>query len=62
MDQKESEVLTVADVAKYLRVHTATIYKLLKARELPAFRIGADWRFKREHIDEWRIAQEKRSK
>jgi excisionase family DNA binding protein len=49
-------------VAKYLRVHTATIYKLLKARELPAFRIGADWRFKREHIDEWRTAQEKRSK
>ena len=62
MDQKEGEVLTVADVAEYLRVHPSTIYKLLKARTLPAFRIGTDWRFKREHIDEWRVAQEKRPK
>jgi len=40
MDRKENEVLTVADVAEYLRVHPSTIYKLLKARKLPAFRVG----------------------
>ena len=49
------EVLTVAELAEYLRVHPATIYKLLKARKLPAFKIGSDWRFNREHIDEWRV-------
>jgi excisionase family DNA binding protein len=54
------EVLTVAEVAEYLSVHPATIYKLLKARRLPAFKVGSDWRFNREHIDEWRAAQEKR--
>ena len=53
------EVLTAPELAKYLKVHPSTIYRLLKARKLPAFRIGSDWRFNREHIDEWRIAQEK---
>jgi excisionase family DNA binding protein len=49
----EDSVLTVNELAGYLRVHPATIYRLLKARQLPAFRVGFDWRFKRETIDEW---------
>jgi excisionase family DNA binding protein len=52
------EVLTVAELAEYLRVHRSTIYRLLKARKIPAFRIGSDWRFNREHIDEWRLKQD----
>jgi len=55
---KESEILTVTELAEYLRVHRSTIYRLLKARKLPAFRIGSDWRFNREHIDEWRLKQD----
>jgi excisionase family DNA binding protein len=46
-------VLTVKEVAKYLRVHPSTVYKLLKIQQLPAFRIGSDWRFNREQIDAW---------
>ena len=46
-------ILTVNELAGYLRVHPATIYRLLKARQLPAFRVGFDWRFKRDVIDEW---------
>jgi excisionase family DNA binding protein len=46
-------VLTVNELATYLRVHPTTIYRLLKSRQLPAFRVGADWRFKRETIDAW---------
>jgi len=52
------EILTVADVAEYLKVHPSTIYKLLKARKLPAFRMGSDWRFSRNQIDEWRLKQD----
>jgi excisionase family DNA binding protein len=46
-------ILTVSELAMYLRVHQATIYRLLKSRDLPAFRVGSDWRFDRETIDAW---------
>jgi excisionase family DNA binding protein len=52
-------VLTVSEVAAYLRVHPSTIYRLLKAHQLPAFRIGSDWRFNVEEINAWREAREK---
>jgi excisionase family DNA binding protein len=48
-----ANILTVSELASYFRVHQATIYRLLKSRELPAFRVGSDWRFDRETIDEW---------
>jgi excisionase family DNA binding protein len=53
-----SEVLTVAEVAEYLRIHRCTIYRLIKARKLPYFKIGSDYRFNREQIDQWRLRQD----
>ena len=46
-------VLTVKEVADYLKVHSFTVYKLLRNQELPGFRIGTDWRFNKERIDQW---------
>jgi excisionase family DNA binding protein len=51
------KVLTVPELCQYLRVHRSTIYRLLRRRELPAFRVGSDWRFNREAIDRWRLGQ-----
>jgi excisionase family DNA binding protein len=48
-------VMTVSEVANLLRVHRTTIYRLLKNGKIPAFRVGSDWRFNRERIDQWRI-------
>jgi excisionase family DNA binding protein len=48
-----NQILTVEEVAGYLKVHASTIYKLLKRREIPAFRVGADWRFHIVQIEEW---------
>jgi len=48
-----SPILTTAEVARYLRVHPSTIYRLLKSKELPAFKVGSDWRFNREQIDKF---------
>jgi excisionase family DNA binding protein len=56
----DDKVLTVAEVAEYLHVHPSTIYRLLRKREIPAFRVGSDWRFNRESIDDWRTARERR--
>jgi excisionase family DNA binding protein len=53
-------VLTVSDLCDYLKVHPSTIYRLLKTGQLPAFRIGSDWRFNVEHIDRWLANQEKK--
>jgi excisionase family DNA binding protein len=52
-------VMTVKEVAEYLRVHPSTVYRLLKERKIPAFLIGSDWRFNREQIDAWMVELEK---
>src|ERR1700737_924453 len=51
-------ILTVKEVANYLQVSRATVLRLLKRDQLPAFKIGSDWRFNVEQIDRWRAEQE----
>ncbi len=46
-------VMTVREVSDYLRVHPSTVYRLLKHNQIPAFRMGSDWRFNIESIDRW---------
>ena len=53
----DAKVLTVSELSEYLRVHRSTIYRLLKKGQLPGFKIGSDWRFNVEAIDEWRLQQ-----
>jgi excisionase family DNA binding protein len=48
-----TEVLTALELASYLRIHPTTVYKLAKRGELPAFKVGGDWRFKRSSIEKW---------
>jgi excisionase family DNA binding protein len=55
--QSAAKVLTVNELAQYLRVHRSTIYRLLKKGQLPGFKIGSDWRFNVEVIDDWRLRQ-----
>jgi excisionase family DNA binding protein len=45
--------MTVATLAHYLRCHTGTIYRLLKRTEIPAFKIGSDWRFSKAEVKRW---------
>ena len=50
-----NRVMTITEIAEYQRVHPSTVYRLLKQRAIPGFRVGRDWRFDRESIDEWRL-------
>ncbi len=49
----ESEILTVMEVARFLRVPKSTVYKLARLGQLPASKIGKHWRFLRRDIHEW---------
>ena len=53
-----AKVLTLEEVARYLRVHPSTVYRMLKKGQIPAFKVGSDWRFNLESIDHWRVAAE----
>ena len=45
--------MTLQEVAKYLRVTTRTIYRLLEASRIPARKVGRLWRFDKDSIDAW---------
>jgi excisionase family DNA binding protein len=57
MTMREAKVITIGELAEYLRVHRSTLYRLLKKGQLPGFKIGSDWRFNVEAIDKWRMEQ-----
>ena len=48
-----TEVMTVSEVAEYLRLNPQTVYRKAKAGELPALRIGRVIRFRRSELDHW---------
>jgi len=52
------KVLTVRELSEYLRVHPTTVYRLLRAKQLPGFRVGSEWRFSVDMIDRWRSEEE----
>jgi len=49
----EGEILTIKQVADYLKVTERTIYRLAGAKKIPAFKVGGTWRFSRTDIDAW---------
>lgn len=49
----EGEILTLDEVATYLKAGKRTIYRLAAARKIPAFKVGGTWRFSRAEINGW---------
>lgn len=50
---KTKEILDAKDVSEYLHVHLFTVHKYAREGKIPAFKIGADWRFHRKSIEKW---------
>ncbi len=46
-------IMTVEDVAVYLRFSSAKVYRMAREGRLPAVRIGREWRFRRDLLDAW---------
>ena len=59
------QLLTLEQVADYLNVDKFTVYRLLADKDLPAFKVGNQWRFKKKLLENWlkknSNAQRKRS-
>lgn len=46
-------IMTIGEVAEYLKVTERTIYRLAGAKQIPAFKVGGSWRFSKADIDAW---------
>ena len=53
MDLNETEIMTVNEVAEYLKISEVTTYKLVQEGKIPAFKIGRHWRVMRIDLGEF---------
>ncbi len=53
------EILTLPEVARLLKVAEKTVYTMAQHKELPAFKVRGQWRFRREDIERWIEEQKK---
>ena len=52
-DKPGPEILTVEEVAEYLRLQPQTIYKWAQEKRIPAVKLGKEWRFRKSVLDRW---------
>ncbi len=52
----QTDIMTIQEVAEYLKLNQKTAYRLASEGEIPGFKVGGSWRFKRQDIERW-IAQ-----
>jgi len=53
MEPNTGAVLTIDELAEYLKIPKSTLYKLAQEGKLPAQKVGKHWRFRKEAIDRW---------
>ena len=54
-------IMTLEEVAKYLRVHKSTVYRMAREGTIPSTKVANQWRFKKARIDEWLLERERES-
>src|SRR3954453_8719873 len=60
-DGREEGFLTTEEVLEYLQVNLRTVYRLIKAGQIPGGRVGRQWRFRKRDIDVWLESQRPRN-
>lgn len=53
MVKLNDSLMTIEDLARYLKVSRRTIYEWLKSGKIPALKLVGQWRFRKEKIDLW---------
>jgi excisionase family DNA binding protein len=59
--RSEPKLMTVAEVAEYLRISRASVYRLVRSRQVPVSSVGRQLRFRRDSIDRWLQGKEMNS-
>ena len=49
----QDDILTISDIAEFFKVAEKTVYALAQKGQLPGFKVGGQWRFRRTAIDAW---------
>ena len=49
----ETDILTIKELAAYLKMAEKTLYRLASKGEVPGFKVGGAWRFRKGEIDKW---------
>lgn len=57
MIEAEDEILTIEEVAAYLKAGKKTVYRLAQKGEIPSFKLGGTWRFRRTELNRWIASQ-----
>ena len=57
----EPDIMTIREVADYLRLSEKTTYRFALEGKIPGFKVGAAWRFRRADIVNWTIEQSKKN-
>jgi excisionase family DNA binding protein len=53
----DHDILTVKELCDLMRLHPSTVYKLARQNKIPRFRVGSEWRFRRDVIERWTVEQ-----
>ena len=52
-DTMQSDIMTIREVAEYLKLKEKTAYRLVAEGKIPGFKVGGSWRFRRSQIEQW---------
>jgi len=58
----ETNIFTIDEISRYLKLTKGTVYKLCQSRKIPYFKAGKQLRFRKESIDRWMASDEKKRK
>ena len=52
-NEPKSELMTAEETCQYLKITPRTLYRYLRNRQIPAFKLGKEWRFVRSDLEQW---------
>ena len=56
----KTEIMTIDELSDYLKLKIKTAYHLAAKGDIPGFKVGGAWRFRKSEIDRWISKQEKK--